>query len=333
MLLSAACLWAWAGAEEAPDIRLPEPENGEFAILTPEEDPMIGPHYGGYLFEAGETSTYGYADPSITVSIGRGRIYDTNYTYARVRIADPMQLRVMTKEKSLAAKNTGLGSLLAARVKAVVAINGVLEADVSGESQYAFVDGPVMHQGEWKRPSEKTSEQKLANWKAEMGLDTLVIDSQGDLVILEAETWGEIYEKILAMGDRAVNVLTFGPALIVDGEPRYGYDRRQMSTNRPAQRAAICQAGPLEYILVSSEGPEDPPDKNGLKLDQFVELIYTRFPEVETAYNLDGGSSSTLVFRKGTENWAKVNSPKNGKKRGLRDLIYFADAWIPEGQE
>ena len=260
MLLSAACLWAWAGAEEAPDIRLPEPENGEFAILTPEEDPMIGPHYGGYLFEAGETSPYGYADPSITVSIGRGRIYDTNYTYARVRIADPMQLRVMTKEKSLAAKNTGLGSLLAARVKAVVAINGVLEADVSGESQYAFVDGPVMHQGEWKRPSEKTSEQKLANWKAEMGLDTLVIDSQGDLVILEAETWGEIYEKILAMGDRAVNVLTFGPALIVDGEPRYGYDRRQMSTNRPAQRAAICQAGPLEYILVSSEGPEDPPD-------------------------------------------------------------------------
>lgn len=330
MLLSGTCA-AEGGAGTAAALELPEPADGLFVSLTRDEDPMVGPRDGNYIFEPGEASPVGYADPSITVRIGTGRIYDTNYMYARVRIADPMQIRTVTAEKSLAAKNTLLGSKLAARVKAVVAVNGVLEADVSGESQYAFVDGPVMHQGNWKRPGEKASEQKLANWKAREGLDTLVIDDQGDLVILEAETWGETYEKILGMGDSAVNVLTFGPALIVDGEPRYGYDRRQMSTHRPAQRMAICQTGPLEYLLITSEGSEDPGSK-GLKLDQFIELIATQFPEVETAYNLDGGSSSTLVFRKGSEFWAKINAPRNPKKRGLRDLIYFADAWVPEGE-
>ena len=316
---------------EAQILELPDPEGGEIAALSADTDPLIGPYNSGYLFRKGEKSPWGYEDPSITVSIGNGRIYKTNYIYARVKIATPSQIRVVTSVESLAKKTTVLGSKLAARAKAVVAVNGVLEADVTSESRYAFVDGPVLHQGVWKRPGANTSEKKLEKWKAEAGLDTLVIDQNGDLIILEADTWGEIYSRILEMGDRAVNAFSFGPALVVDGEPRYGYDRRQMSSHRPAQRMAICQTGPLEYLLISSEGPEDP-DSTGLKLDQFVELIAS-FPDVKTAYNLDGGSSSTMVFRKGDTNWAKVNSPKNSKKRSLRDMIYFADAWIPNGKK
>ena len=315
--------------EESGETALPLPaaEGGEFALLTPAEDPMIGPREEGYLFSEGEKSPWGYADPSITVRLGTGRIYDTGYTYARVKIASPAQIRTMTATESLSSSGTVLGHLLAKRVKAVVAINGVLEADVSSGG-LAFVDGPILYQGEWRRPSAKTTEKKLANWRAEEGRDTLVIDSQGNLVILEAETWGETYDRILAMGDEAVNAFSFGPALVVDGEARYGYESRQMSTHRVAQRMAICQTGPLEYLLITSEGPEDPGSK-GLLLDQFVELIETNFPEVRTAYNLDGGSSSTMIFRKGKELWAKVNCPKSGKKRALRDLIYFADAWLP----
>ena len=258
ILTAASAVSAGESAALIPALELPEPENGEFAILTVSEDPLIGPHEEGYLFTADEKSPSGYADPSITVNIGTGRIYETNYMYARVKIADPAQLRVMTAGDTLQKKVTVMGHLLAKRVKAVVAVNGVLEADVSSESTYAFVDGPVMHQGSWKRPGAKTSEAKLAKWKAETGMDTLVIDDQGDLVILEAETWGETYSKVLAMGDSAVNVITFGPALVVRGEPRYGYDRRQMATDRLAQRMAICQTGPLEYLLITSEGPEDP---------------------------------------------------------------------------
>ena len=334
-VLALAMLAAGAQGEEnirkAEILELPEPMDGEFAILTRELDPLIGPHEEGYLFEDGEKSPTGYADPSITVNVGTGRIYDTWYMYARVKIADPNQIRVMTANASLSSNSSVMGHLLARRVQAVVAINGVLEADVSGGSSYAFVDGPVLHQGVWKRPSATVSASKLANWRARSGLDTLVIDDAGDLRILEASTWGETYDQIMALGDAAVNAIAFGPALVVDGEPRYGYNNRQMATHRLAQRMAICQTGPLEYLLITSEGPEDQGSK-GLTLDQFVELLAS-FPDIQTAYNLDGGSCATLVFRKEDALWAKINSPKNGKSRNLKDIIYFADAWVPNGEE
>ena len=91
---------------------------------------------------------------------------------------------------------------------------------------------------------------------------------------------------------------------------------------------AICQTGPLEYLLITSEGPEDLPDKNGLTMDQFVELVAS-FPDIKNAYNLDGGSSSTMIFRKGKEYWAKING-NGSKKRSIRDIIYCADAWLPD---
>jgi exopolysaccharide biosynthesis protein len=338
LLLAAGLLLVSASAEsledfhdEAPLLDLPEASRGRFAELTPTEDPQVGPSNGSYLFKKGKDNPYGYADPSITVNIGTGRIYKTNYMYARIRIANPAQLRMMTAEEDLSSKKTVKGSLLAKRMKAVIAINGVLWADVTSDSDWAKVDGPVLVQQSWRRPGAKTSASKVERWKEEEAMDTLAIDSNGDFHILSGATWGDIMEELEAMGDEAVNAFTFGPALIVDGEPQYGYDNRQMSSHRPAQRAAICQTGPLEYLLITSEGPDDPPvDKQGLKLDQFVELISTRFPDVRTAYNLDGGSTSTLVFRKGSDRWEKINCPKSKRERGLRDLIYFADAWIPK---
>ena len=42
------------------------------------------------------------------------------------------------------------------------------------------------------------------------------------------------------------------------------------------------------------------------------------------AYNLDGGSSNTLVFRK-----QKINSPDNPKTRDVNDIVYFATL-VPE---
>ena len=91
---------------------------------------------------------------------------------------------------------------------------------------------------------------------------------------------------------------------------------------------AICQTGPLEYLLITSEAEEDPGSK-GLTLDQFIEVIAS-FGDVQTAYNLDGGSCSTLAFRKNGNNWTKYNGPRNLKNRTLKDIIYFADAWIPD---
>ena len=312
------------GSEIVPALvlELPDPEGGRFANITILEDPKIGPHEESYLYLAGSDAPVSYADPSITVNIGTGRIEDTNFMYARVKIANAAQIRTMMATSSLQSSTTAQGHSLAKRANAVIAINGVLEAD-------NMVKGPVVLQGQKLRPDEKTGKSRLNTWKRQKGMDTLVIDDQGNLRILEAEKWGTMLNKITEMGSSAVNVISFGPALIVDGEPRYGYSNRQMSTHRLAQRMALCQTGPLEYLLITSEGPEDP-GSTGLTMDQFTALITTFFPDVQTAYNLDGGSSSTLIFRKGKDYWAKINCPRSSKKRALRDIIYFADAWIPE---
>ena len=320
MMLTGGLALGEEAQEPVEALELPAAEGGEYAILTPSEDPAIGPHEEGYLFNEGEKSPYAYVDPSISVRIGRGRIYKTNYVYARIKIAFPSQIRTLMSTESLSKKTDVMGTLLAKRVKAVVAISGALLAD-------DMMKGPVILQGKRLRPDEKTTGSKLEKWLNDEAVDTLVIDDAGDLHVLEGETWAEIMEQLEEMGDSAVNVMAFGPALVVDGEPRYGYKNRQISTHRQAQRMAICQTGPLEYLLISSEGPEDPPDKNGLTMDQFTELIAS-FPDVKTAYNLDGGSTSTMIFRKGKEYWAKING-SSGKKRQIRDIIYFADAWLP----
>jgi len=286
-----------------PALPLPAAENGQLMTLPIGEDPELGPQDTGYIFEEGQNAAAGYADPSITVRIGWGRTEETDYVYARIRIADASQLRTKLAS-AFRSENTVMGTTLAKRVQSVVAING----DFCAKQ----VKGTVIRQGETLRLNSNGEH------------DVLLIDAQGDLHILEKAT----DDNVLAWGEDAINVFTFGPALIVNGEPRYGYKNNSIGTHKAAQRMAICQTGPLEYLLITSEGPEDP-GSTGLKLDQFVDLLAS-FGEIQQAYNLDGGSCSTLVFRKNDNNWAKINTPKNGKSRTLKDIIYFADAWIPD---
>ncbi len=310
LLLAGIALPSPGKAEEQPAvpleeaIPLPEAAGGRLISLPLAEDPLLGPREEGYL-PAGEDGTAeGYADPSVTVRVGRGRYAQTGYVYARVRIADPSQLRTLLASP-LNSEKTVLGSTLAKHARAVVAINGDFCA--------RQVRGTVIRQGETLRMN--------CNGRN----DLLLIDDQGDLHILEKG----VEDQILAYLDSTVQVFTFGPGLIVNGEPRYGHTDRSIATHKEAQRMAIAQTGPLEYLLITTEGPEDPGSR-GLKLDQFTALLAS-FGCVQNAYNLDGGSCSTLIFRRGEENWAKINALSNSKRRQLKDIIYFADAWVPEG--
>ena len=90
-----------------------------------------------------------------------------------------------------------------------------------------------------------------------------------------------------------------------------------------AQRIALCQTGPLSYLVVYSEGPNDP-DSSGLTILEFAQLV-SSFPDVVTAYNLDGGSSATIVFQ-----GQKINGPLSQRSRSIGDIIYFASAYVGE---
>lgn len=293
--------------DPVPVLELPELTRGRLVEIPVDQDSMeisIPPKDECYLYGDGGENPTGYADPSLTVNLGWGRIYDTNYVYARVKIASPSQLRTLLASP-LKASYTTEGHKLAKRVNAVIAING----DFCGGDDVKR--GALMRQGEFLR--------KRCNGQ----LDMLVIDKAGDFHLLLNGT----EKDVQALEKDAVNIFTFGPALVADGEALYDRTRPNLAPNKPAQRMAICQTGPCEYMMITSEGPEDP-GSEGLNIRQFVELV-SSFKDVKQAYNLDGGSSSTMVFRKGEDNWKKINAPNNKKIRPLKDIIYFASGWEP----
>ena len=298
MVLSAA------GAEEVPAespivpaLELPEAVGGSVVPIPVDRKTkdVTEPYDGAYIFPDGEKNPTGYADPSITVNIGRGRIYDTDYVYARIRLADPSQIRTALAS-GWGSEKAERGDTICKKYKPVIAING----------DYCLRAG--IRQGSVKSKNLKGDH------------DVLIIDDKGDLHVIENARWADVE----AFGDSAVNLFTFGPALILNGEPRYGYNERAISTHRPAQRTCICQTGPLEYLVLTSSGPEDA-NNTGMTIDQLVELLDS-FGCIQTAYNLDGGGSSTMIFRLGNRRWEKINATLK-RVRDLKDIIYFSTAW------
>jgi exopolysaccharide biosynthesis protein len=90
------------------------------------------------------------------------------------------------------------------------------------------------------------------------------------------------------------------------------------------RRCAICQVehGKLEYVCVVTDGPEENPG-GGLNLQEFADFIVTL--GVKYAYNLDGGTSTWMVFRN-----ERLNVFGDRKKNAIADIIYFASAWEEE---
>lgn len=267
------------------------------------------------------TSDTHYEDPSLTVDIvWGGRIYETNYVYALVKIANGTQIRTAMAGDQYSGEYTAIGSTIGKSKNAVFAING----DYFKHSDHQ--NGFMVRQGKTyrNRPSKM--------W------DLLMIDQYGDFhTIVEPDkdklaAWQAEHADL-----QIVNSFNFGPVMILDGQvTRADFDEiqnhRYIGTHKEAQRMAVCQLDKLTYLCVTSEGPEDK-GSTGLTMDQFAECLqeideqltdYT----IQVAYNLDGGSSCTMVFKDPEKNaLKKINAPTNPKVRYLSDILYFASAY------
>ena len=114
----------------------------------------------------------------------------------------------------------------------------------------------------------------------------------------------------------AQQVLSFGPALVVDGKVSVTEDEevgKAMSSN---PRTAIGIVDELHYVLVVSDGRTSASE--GLSLRELAEFMQSL--DVDIAYNLDGGGSSTMVF-----NGKVINNPttngKSIKERSVSDIV------------
>ncbi len=283
------------------------------AMVVDEENPPAGDaeaHYtlpidfspGMPVNERFFLSPMEYEDPTLKCRVETDVVNQVSYWTADIEIADASQLRTSSAD-GFDSDGLAPAERMARRVNAVLAING----------DYFSYKGReiVIRQGV----------QYLNHLSGRR--DVLVIDEDGDFHGFLAPEAGEIGTEI--DGKRIINAFAFGPLLVKDGAPREGGYSAAMSDDAKAQRMALAQIGPLKYRVICC-GPLNGDSKGakGLTLAEFRALI-AGMPDVQTAYNLDGGDSTYLLL-----NGRKVNYVENPFARDVADIIYFASAWREE---
>ncbi len=270
--------------------------------------------------DANYLSDFEYQDASITVKIFEGRCADTDYTYAYVKIIDPSQLRtapaaiVNSPKATFRSTSTGRGRYVARAVDAVIALNG----DYFTKPDKCQV---VMRQT-----------QQVRN-NANGTMDVLIIDKQGDFSYIQGCTKDMYAQYYQAHGQDMYQVFCFGPVMVENGKSIIAEDYKNGSVGaqNSTQRSAIAQLGALEYLLVTTEGPQSNGSK-GMTIPELAALceeLGYQFSEAgcRLAFNLDGGNSATMAFKQrnaeaGRLLYTKINSPEI--ERFLSDIIYFA---------
>ena len=260
-----------------------------------------------------------YEDPSISVRIETGKMFDSKYFAAHIKIANATQIRSYVLDDFYSTV-TKPGYIMAGRVNAVLAIDGdFCERRLGSNTPIGF----VVRQGvEYRRNIKPLVDDRMP--------DILIIDDQGDFTILPAAKPADVD----AFEGKVMNAYTFGPGLVINGVRRTEYQNMDDGPNKKTQRMCVAQVGKLEYLCVCCEGPDDPGSK-GMTLDEFSQLVAS-FEGVQNAYTLDGGSSSQMVFLQketsGKKNFShvKINAMEKdtNKNRPIRDILFFASAYV-----
>ena len=238
-----------------------------------------------------------YNDGKISVEYKEYTVSGTMVHVAEVSADSAAYLKTAFAQGSYGKNVTATTSDIADSVNAILAING----DYYGAREKGY----VIRNG------------KIYRSTADAEAEDLVIYRDGSFgIINESEITAE---QLLAKG--AVQTLSFGPALIENGKVSVDSDDevgRAMASN---PRTAIGIKSDGTYLFVVSDGRTD--ESEGLSLLELAQFMQTL--GAETAYNLDGGGSSTMVF-----NGSVVNTPTgggigngSGSERKVSDIVYI----------
>ena len=261
-------------------------------VSTEADDAPISEKFADRYTDTVVVTENSYSDDSLSVEISSYRVEDTTVYVADIRIEDPESLRAAFSQNSYGRNITAVSSETAESVGAVLAVNG----DNYGSRERGY----VIRNGVLYRELAASDQEDLVIW------------ADGSFsIIREAEISAR---ELLEQG--AWQVFSFGPGLLEEGEllvdARDEVDRAK--TSNP--RTALGQIGEGHYVLVVSDGRSD--ESEGLSLYELAQFLQQL--GVQTAYNLDGGGSSTMVFL-----GQVVNQPVGGRGSGQRavtDIVY-----------
>ena len=234
-----------------------------------------------------------YKDDNIEISITKTREYDTTIYIADIKLSDASLLRRAFANNSYGKNITDTTSNIASSVNAILAVNG----DYYGvqNSGYVLLDGKIYR-------------------NTSAGKEDLVLYQDGSFEIINEND--VTLEELVNNG--AVNILSFGPALIDNGSIVVSENDEVGKAMASNPRTAIGIIDDLHYVLVVSDGRTN--ESEGLSLYELATVMSEY--NVKTLYNLDGGGSSTMVF-----NGNIINNPttsgRNTKERSVSDIVYI----------
>ena len=234
-----------------------------------------------------------YQDENIKINIETVRNDDTTFYVAEITLSGIEYLKTALANDIFGRNIKESTSVMAENNQAIFAVNG---------DYYGFRDtGFVVRNAVLYRDTSS-------------GRKALVIDDQGNFSIVDENTIGsQAY-----LNDNVWQVFSFGPVLIENGAITVDTNSEVEKSMRSNPRTAIGQIGPLHYIVIVSDGRTD--ESEGLSLLELAQEFKKR--GAETAYNLDGGGSSTMWFLGEIIN-SPTTSGRQIKEREISDIIYI----------
>nr|WP_288913766.1 phosphodiester glycosidase family protein [uncultured Lachnoanaerobaculum sp.] len=234
-----------------------------------------------------------YSDSKTSITLKQYREYDSNIYVADVTVSDASDLKTALANNTYGRNITDTTSDMAANNNAVLAING----DYYGARQ----SGYVIRNGKLYRDTSGNR-------------DALVIQKNGEFkFVSESETSASDL-----LQDGALQAFSFGPVLLNNGEISVGENDEVGMAMASNPRTAIGYLGNNHYVFVVSDGRTS--ESAGLSLYELASFM--KELGVKDAYNLDGGGSSTMVFKGEIIN-NPTTSGRSGEERAVSDIVYI----------
>ena len=243
------------------------------------------------------TGTAGsYSDENIAVTINEYYENGTKIYAADVRLSSAQYLKTAFANGSYGKNVKATTSDTAEENDAILAING----DYYGAREKGY----VIRNGIAYRSTAESDSEILCIY-ADGHFDIISPDEASADELVESGVW---------------QAFTFGPGLIDEGSVTVsqGQEVDQAMASNP--RTAIGQIDELHYVFVVSDGRTS--ESEGLSLYQLAEFM--KGLGCTTAYNLDGGGSSTMYF-----DGEVINNPTGGghgssaSERKVSDIVYL----------
>ena len=245
--------------------------------------------------QTGQAQSLGsYSDENIAVTVNEYYENDTSIYVADIRLSSAQYLKTAFANGSFGKNVKAATSDTAEENNAIIAING----DYYGAREKGY----VIRNGIAYRSTAESDSEILC----------IYADEHFDIISPSEASADELVE----MG--VWQAFTFGPGLVDGGEIAVseGQEVDQAMASNP--RTAIGQIDELHYVFVVSDGRTN--ESAGLSLYQLAQFM--KGLGCESAYNLDGGGSSTMYF-----DGEVINNPTTSgnstKERRVSDIVYL----------